>query len=866
MHQPQDGRWRQPPYPYAPRFRPPHRPRSRIWIAYLAAGVFAVTATVFALAPRSADVGQIDSDPAAAFDGASAIDLAYTYIAPDGSEINGWFSVTDDGYAVGTVDDRLGGSAELHVTPESSAVLGDQDWWARRSPAQAGELEGTWVRPDEGTAFPLDVSGGLAPEAVADLIRAIDAEGTEVDTPAAGTITTTWQDWTLVRTDTVPSEVLSLAGPLDSDLIGRPAATSGSYGTETADWEGGEDVTVTPALAGAPGWMRLVPGPAGPQTGELVRSTAQETNSGETTADTGGEEPEPPPAQSNVEPVWPAFQATINATDCWSSTCSWSATVENVGTGPGEALVTASVTPGMSPVNQDLGTIQPGSSASTTTMSFGNPAPTPAPGQTTEITVAYAVIVYSPQLGGGDQGKYMDLLDKLGGQAKQPALDRILGKVAPVLASGLVDTLSRMIDSGIDPDAALDAADAATEAAPAEGEYADLPTLNRLAQAGDRFRGWDALADVLAASDPALLAAYQPALEAAAAALADPAAPTVTLLPNEQGTVSDAVLLSDFPEPEPTRCTGIVSVPDADLAAAAERAAANASGTGEDCTVYTRLIVPNTNRHLWNAAAPALQPELRSIAEQSCTGGDPQIANVTVATGRGTYEWPGASLCNSLIRPTMDEIIEHLNGFGLPEEYLADMEAKGLITTDATGAITAVNWKDPDKPCSPWVTHGGATEMTASSPGYSDGPRAHYGAAYLCAPLNKGTAAGNQVLWDWPTAASNAHAKDNQSLFHRCHLVANDLGGLGATDADVGNLVTCWRNTNFTMKESEQAAKRAVKTRAKEHLFYLAVPQYNGPDGELSGIRITVVGDQGYWDDTCYSNEPLATTVLFAAC
>ncbi|GAB3995553.1 hypothetical protein GCM10029992_13120 [Glycomyces albus] len=93
--------------------------------------------------------------------------------------------------------------------------------------------------------------------------------------------------------------------------------------------------------------------------------------------------------------------------------------------------MTASVTPGMSPVNQDLGTIQPGSSASTTTMSFGNPAPTPAPGQTTEITVAYEVIVYSPQLGGGDQGKYMDLLDKLGGRTKQPALDRILGKVAP---------------------------------------------------------------------------------------------------------------------------------------------------------------------------------------------------------------------------------------------------------------------------------------------------------------------------------------------------------------------------------------------------------------------------------------------------
>ncbi|GAB3995555.1 hypothetical protein GCM10029992_13130 [Glycomyces albus] len=247
-------------------------------------------------------MGQIDSDPAAAFDGASAIDLAYTYIAPDGSETNGWFSVTDDGYAVGSVEDRLGGSAELHVTPESSAVLGDQDWWARRSPAQAGELEGVGATR-RGRGFPARRLRRPHPEAVADLIRTVDAEGTEVDTPAAGTITTTWQDWTLVRTDTVPTEVLSLAGPLDSDLIGRPAATSGSYETETAEWAGGEDVTVTPVLAGAPGWMQFVPGPAGPQTGELVRSTAQETNSGEATA--GSEEAEPPRPRRTSNPYGP---------------------------------------------------------------------------------------------------------------------------------------------------------------------------------------------------------------------------------------------------------------------------------------------------------------------------------------------------------------------------------------------------------------------------------------------------------------------------------------------------------------------------------------------------------------------------------
>ncbi|WP_026929882.1 hypothetical protein [Glycomyces tenuis] len=880
------------PAPQWPRPVPPPtaaRSRGRLWFwaAYTTIVTVAAVAAVFVVVSSQPDVGELSSDPAAAIAGAPAIELSYTYTAPDGTESTGRFTITDDGHATGTVLDQFAGAATVHTTPDGSAVLGDEAWWQRRAPSQSGAVKDQWVQPDAGTALPIDPAAEFDPTSLAELIRAIGEQGTvDADmTMSQGVpvVATTWRDWTLVRTDAHPSELLSLSGPLDSELFHTAAAPDATGETEEAApsiWDG-EPVDTVRAQAVATDLGNIVLKdviPGGQEVKQRVREETGRTFNGQN-ADPGSTEATEAPAEAQPLPpltdfpvTAPEFTAVINAPYCTTPTCPVSATVTNVGDGPGTAQVTMSVIPGLSPVTDVLGPIDPGKSETTPTKSIPNPAPTPAPGQTSTGTAQVLVSIYSPEIGGSTPERYNSLVEKLGGPEQQPALDRVLAPLAEAAKTTMVEAMHRMLDAETPVDDTLTAAEQAVEADPAHGNYSEIPLVQRLAAAGDRFTSWGAVSQQLASVDPVELPAYLPGITTAVEELANPAAPTVSLtylptdlpaeIPAEAAAPMDAVVVSDYPEEQPTRCTGITAVPDADPAAGIARAIANAAEQAEGCTVYARLVIPRTDRSLWTATSPELEAWLQPATGLICDGGDPAFESLTLVNGTGTHQWPLSSLCALASAPSTQEIIERLNGMGLEKPVLTELAAKNLVTLSPDDQITAINWRDPERDCTPTYTDGGVkTDEPASSPNYHDGPKAVFASAYLCKPLRKGTPAGQFVLWDWPKDESGLAAESKSVIYHRCHLVARELGGYGSTEADLGNLVTCFWGTNQAMRNGiERFARRQVAQ--GEHLFYLSVPQFGGPDGELSGIRVIAVGNKGYFSDGCYTNEFFDPTVI----
>ncbi|SDE46522.1 hypothetical protein [Glycomyces harbinensis] len=862
------------PYPPPPQPRPPRPPwhanlHVTLPISMIAVVAAICAATMVIVYAGEARTGTLGIDAAAVFEDAEAVDLAFTYRAADGTESTGHFTITADGYATGTVADTYAGTATVHTTPEGSAVRGDEDWWSRRAPSQAGMVKDQWVRPDDGTALPIDLAAEFNPTALAEFIRDIGDHGSvDPDLTAyqgVPAVAVTWEGWTLVRTSTLPAEVLSLSGPISADLFQTAAAPHSTVEAAPAVWDGGDVAAGHAQNGGGVGVLDARPVPAPPGAATAVEEQTTKTLNGQDPA----ADADAPSAPAEVEPLptvedflasFPEFSAGINAPYCTTPTCSVSATVTNSGTGPGTAEVTTSVIPGLSPVTETLGPIAPGGSATTSTKTIPNPAPTPSPGQTTTGTAQVLVQIYSREIGGTSPDRYNSLVNKLGGPAKQPALDRLLAPLAEAAKDIAVEAMHDMLDADVPVEDTLDAMDQATQADPARGEYADTPLLRRLADAGDRFTSWASVAQQLNDIDAVDLPAYLPGLETALQELADPAAPTVSLtyVPGDAEAPMDAVVVSEYPTPEELRCTGITTVPNGDLAAGIDRATGNAAAAAEGCTVHVRLVVPESIPDLWTAGSPELETLLAPVASSVCEGGGSGFDHLTIVNGAGHYEWPLASLCAMLAPPTEQQIIERLNGLGLSEAAVEELAAANIVTVDAEHQITAVNWRDPERDCTPTYTNGGAEPATASAPGYADGPKAVFAGAYLCRPLPDGSKAGNLTLWNWPLDGDEVEvenwlaAKHNDfAIFHRCHLIAKELGGSGT---DVGNLVTCFWRTNQMMKNEFEFPTRA-RVRAGEHIIYLSVPQYNGSDGELSGIRIVAIGNQGHFRDRCYTNE-----------
>ncbi|HEY3503796.1 MAG TPA: DNA/RNA non-specific endonuclease [Actinocatenispora sp.] len=527
--------WQQtgPPRPAKPAFR------IRRWHVLLVAAVLLVgMGSVGAVAWQSWRTAQasapvIGGAAADALAALPAVRMRYTYVTGDGRAIDGTLVVTAQRYASGTVTDAGSGTAALRATPTGTAVYGDRDWWGRRAPEQVSRVADRWVRPASGVAFPVDADT-LTPARLASVVRTIGTHGRVSERVASlrgrRVVTVAYGGWTMAVTADEPRRLVSLGVPVDASGI-RPAAWSGD-GTRVVPAgirTGPADTRAVPAGAvpdggrtvpvgdtGDGGYFTVDPSDGNSRDADATRSSADRTMRGQGAAPSGvpgtpsaapsaapgGQ----PPAQSDLPAARPDFRPRINAGDCSTPSCPLSVTVENNGDAPGDAVVTASVTPGMAPRSVDLGEIPAGGSRTTPTMRYPNQAPTPEPGQTTSTTVSAEADVYSPQLDGDDRGRY----DYLRRKGIDPDKDQTLSGIDPALKNGVVDALYGMLQSGVDATDAQNAVRAADEGGL-------LPDVGALAGAGDRVTGWDVLARALAqgSSDPSALADKRRGIERA---------------------------------------------------------------------------------------------------------------------------------------------------------------------------------------------------------------------------------------------------------------------------------------------------------------------------------------------------------------
>lgn len=861
----------QPPWPPTqPRPRQPRPPR-RPWytninvtlpISAVVALAAICAATLVIVSASEPQTGTLVFDPGVEFENAEAVELDYTYTAPDGTTATGQFTVTADGYATGSVIDQFGGAATVHTTPEGSAVWGDEDWWSRRAPGQAAQAKDQWVQPDPGTALPIDLAAEFTPALLADLIRTIGDHG-RVDPDLVAyqgisAVAITWEDWTLIRTDESPIEVLSLSGPVSADLFHTAAAPRASVEAAPAIWDGGDHVVGHALVGGGYGMLRFVPSPLPAEWANLISGAASNTMEGkdpsaETAEPSAPAEIAPPPPLEALPPLYPEFTATINAPYCTTPTCSVSVTVSNNGTGAGTAEVTTSVIPGLSPVTDVLGPIAPGGSATTSTKTIPNPAPTPAPGQTTTGTAQVLVSIYSREIGGTSPERYNLLLEKLGGPSRQPALDRLLAPLTEIAKDAVVEAMHRMLEDEVPVNDTIDAMEQATQADPARGEYADTPLLQRLAEAGDRFTSWESVAQRLDNIDAVELPAYLPGLETAVQELANPAAPTVSLtyIPGEAEAPMDAVVVSEYPTPEELRCTGITTVPNGELAAAIDRAVGNAAGAAEACTVSVRVHLPDSLAPLGTAGARTLIERLHAEAPNMTGCGDGgRFDRATIVNEAGVWAWTAPEICLATLEEIEKEALRTLND--LPQNIRDRLRDDKIVTLDATGAVTEINWKDTERRCAPKYDYTPAEpEEFGSTSKRKGGIRALGAHAYLCEPLDEGQ---DPMVDPWDFPDPPVEIAPNTYAFSRCHLIGKQFGGYGQGD----NLVTCYQHPNREMANFENSLRRSVGK--ESHLVYIVFPYYNGPADpgrlpSLGGIYVVAIS-QWMVISGAYPNTP----------
>ncbi|MEV0644728.1 hypothetical protein AB0I28_05650 [Phytomonospora sp. NPDC050363] len=425
---------------------------------------------------------------------APAVTLAYSYVDPTGLQSDGTLTVTADGYATGTMADEDTGVAAFVVTPEATAVYGDEDWWLRRAPDRVSAGRDRWVSPSEGTAFPVDIAAALTPSAVGDLVSAVADGGELTDEGDAvdgrPVVTVRSGGWTLLLTTETPRRVVWLGGPVESGKL-HPAGYTGSGSPIVPlglDGDAGVEIRQVEGESGG-GYLSMSPEPADSSGADKAKTDASGTMSGKGTTPSGMATPSAPSAPGEAPPevekpttLEPAFTVDYAFEPvCASETCSWSATVTNTGTAPGHTHVTLIESPGGTSGPHDLGVLQPGQSGDAS-KSHRNQAI----GTGGSVTVSFTALPYAVELH-GDQDRFNRLVDKgFNGDNLPPLLDGIEGKYLP----DVLKALDQMTDDGVPVDTAATAVKTARE-------KKLLPDLRTLAQADGRLEGLGVLANKL---------------------------------------------------------------------------------------------------------------------------------------------------------------------------------------------------------------------------------------------------------------------------------------------------------------------------------------------------------------------------------
>ncbi|TWG21086.1 hypothetical protein FHX34_103616 [Actinoplanes teichomyceticus] len=382
-----------------------------------------------------------DPDPAAAAARAAAglrgQDLAsirVSFLDPAGLDVTGDLTVARGGAASGTLADAGGGRAEFYASGDETSVRGDEAWWARRDAARVRALADHWVRTQR-YAFPIHGSA-LRPAALADLIDWVRDDATtagDADTVAGEPVVGLRRnDWTVLFSRARPHRLVWFGGPLrdGAPITSVPAGSPPS------------PAYVSALVAPAPGSPPVPRPPAGAV------------------------------AQAEVAVRRPEFDVTVNAATCRTVTCTWSVTVRNTGTAPGEASVIASVSPGMPRTRVvSLGTLAPGATATTAKLSFANPAPTGR-----NVSADYRAQVFCPQRHGPNLTR-MRRLQEAGILPERSGTLRALDPAPAATALLALDGMRKV--PRLDPDRAVQAVEAAVRLG-ALPEVGDLVRAGRL--------------------------------------------------------------------------------------------------------------------------------------------------------------------------------------------------------------------------------------------------------------------------------------------------------------------------------------------------------------------------------------------------
>jgi hypothetical protein len=341
-----------------------------------------------------------------------AASVKVNYFDQGGLDVTADLTIVKGGGTTGTLTDSGGGKAEYLASGGDAAVRGDQDWWARRDPARVGVLKDHWVRPKE-FAFPVEGSG-LEPDALAGTVEWVRSAGVaadDVETVAGQPVVGMRRDgWLVLFSRAKPHRLVWLGGPLRTDT---PIATGAASGPQ-----------------------------APPYISVLVNSPPDQAKAVNLPKDALSEEKTPVHL--------PAFDVSVNATTCKTVNCSWTVTVTNIGTAAGTASVIASVSPGMPKTEvKELGKLAPGQTATTSRMSFPNPAPT-----NKNVPADYQAEVYSPEL----HGPNLKLMRQLQEKGLVPGRSQVLSRLDPSQIPAMLFTLDAMAEAPrIDADKALEA-------------------------------------------------------------------------------------------------------------------------------------------------------------------------------------------------------------------------------------------------------------------------------------------------------------------------------------------------------------------------------------------------------------------------
>lgn len=668
----QQPRWVPQPPAGIPALPRPPRSRRR-WVIVGIAGALAllvcaggITAAAIAVVRHSRAVAAntpsgLTTTAADAIAKLPAVHAALDFVDVDGRTIHADLTVTATGDASGTITDPSAGTADVLVSSGTTLVRGDRDWWARRAPKSVSAFAGTWIRPKPGVVFPFDLAVALKPAALADLTRKVAAaaqSGASTDTVSGAQVRTIVSgDWTALVSADASHRLLWLGGPVRAGALARPSVRATGPGRLLPAYLADP---APPLPVGRPPYVSITPTPGQPQGVQAaianVLPPASPPAAGASGLPTSGPLPSQgqpgaaAPAQADVAPKFAAFELTINATDCYGAVCSWTVSVTNSGDAPGEATVYASAVPGMPLASVPLGNLAPGQTAVTRPMTFGNPAPPPRPGQTTQVTISYQAWVYSATLLGPDPARAQNLRNRgIDPDTDIPQIDP--GYMPTVL--GALDLMTQQAPGGQANQAALTAVNDAITA----GMLPDLKALvdsGRLSNPQDLAQKLIQARSTTTTTGPDGTIGYRREIEQAATILRqDPTAQVILdgYLPNAQTGGKDG---ADILDTTNKRAYQLKAVTSGKVRPAITTAIGQLNGAkGVDGSTGVRqqappgyakiaLIYVEPTSPLRDKSKDEWQAFLRGSQNLGLcdASGTPTIDRLVIVAAQGTFDWP----------------------------------------------------------------------------------------------------------------------------------------------------------------------------------------------------------------------------------